>query len=63
MTSFVGWCDGQGFNPFHAAVVQVLDFLQEKSKLVQLNTVLGYVTDITECQQDRGEMGFRPEAH
>ena len=44
--AFVGWCDGQGFNPIHATVGQVLDFLQ-KSKLVQLNRVLDYVTAIS----------------
>ena len=33
--------------PIHATVRQVLDFLQEKSKSFQLNTVLGYVTAIS----------------
>ena len=45
--AFVGWCDEQGFNPIHATVGQDFDFLQEYSKLVQLNTVLGYVTAIS----------------
>ena len=34
------------FDPIQGTVSQVLDFLQEKSKSLQLNTVLGYVTSI-----------------
>ena len=43
--AFVGWSDEQDFNPIHATVSQVLDFLQGKSKSLQLNTVLGYVSN------------------
>ena len=57
--AFVGWCDEQGFNLMQTTVSQVLDFLQEKSKSLQLNTVLDYVTAVSKSLRSRAYRSVR----